>query len=1690
EANITIIEPHIWIDKTFNTTIADAGDWVEVKIKLGNNGYSPLYDVNVSDKLDPAIFDLTTVLPIETPAGFTYSYDSSTGTVFYSGDKVDVGKEVIFRFACKIRIDVVTLSTYKNTARGNGTSMPGNVPDDRLYEASDTEPLRIGASNLAKTIDSTSEPYTPDEKVTIGEIIWFNLSFIVPEGVAQNVTVYDYLPTSSGSLLMKYLDEAYITVNKNGVSAGNNITLTPGRWEPLSASVSRNIISFYLGNITNSNNDDTPEIITVKIKVLVLNHEDNTRGSSIKNSFKVGYTEYNGTYLYLGPATKEIWIMEPNLWSILTANPITVGWTGDVVVFHLNVTNLEGSFTSKALDAGLYLELPEEFGDLEVVSISTSRAGSITDLSNSTHLKILVSYIDPGGWVNVTFRASLQPSAVFGQKIYFYSVANATTTPGDKGSLGLIPGNPGSLDGERTGTGISPNLIRTEESTSVTVGVPNIEKDVLTPKNRFAVGDKVTYLITVGTPKGSTDELIVYDTLSEGLGYIENSLKVSMPTNTTSGNAPSNSSPFFSQTYVGAEEKLTFNFSSYTNYNSRGVNIEIKFTAIVENDTIVVDGRVLNNTAWLTYKDVSGSTKTVGPSKVSIVAGEPSITDTKKSSDKSTFTGGEIVTFKLEFYNNGTTTAYDTLIVDQIPGELLGSEPEIEYIKVDTRYLSSTDYETWFYSNGTFVIKFVTSSTDSPARIEPGEKVIVSFKTTSLEHVPMEKEVTNTFEVREYSSQPGTPEVERKYTDGNASTTLTTPSPTAKKHVFSETTPPPDPTDSTRSNAVVGETITYNVTFTMPLGTLAYDVNFTDYLPDGLILLDVRASALNGSEIISKGASIVKLDGRYVVNVYFGKLVDAKINITMKMEIAYNYSNGVPVRDGDVIINGNETNKCFFRWSNGVENKTTHTNPVYTYILYSKAELEIDKQFYPPSTRLGEVASFTITIRNNGNGTAYETKLEDILCTSFSYINATTEPDYVAVRNLTWIIGKLKPDAYWHVKVNARLEDCSCLLNNATVSWINAGNPEEIHRESDWDELTVTPDLELKKTASPDILEPGNSTTIKVVIHNPTCGVAYKVNLTDLMPNGFTYTAGTSRLNGSSIVDPAINASMLVWNLSLTIQPNQTYILTFESKAHMNSSSGYNFAEARGRDAYGVPVVAKDKYYIKVVKAKLLIDKTSTGVNQTLYYPVLFTIIVRNVGEATAYDVKVEDIVPSGLVYVKNSSIVNNVDGVEPNATGNVLIWDLGINLKPGETLTIRFKLNTTRTGTFTDVARAHYWDKEGAYYGYVEDKTTIFVPSKEKPQPPTPPTPPQPPTPPTPPTPNYTPNIIVEKTGNVTVTLPYRVVKFTIFIKNTGNGTAYNLAVEDTLPACEEYIPGSSRIDNKLKEPMVIGNMLKWIIGTLEPGSSSNITYLANITCAPSDKRLVNTVRVQNTTITYEITVEEPSISIYKSGFIIDNRTILFNVTIISHNYKGYITVYDYWKPVLNITDPSIAPVLTTNNSSMWKIYIKEDEKIIITFKLTSTKPICNIVDNTAKIKETGNKAKTTIIMPCYFTAIVVPGISLSLMAFASMIMFTRKRPIVVDYEALNIAHQRGFLAHLLKHSGSIYLTKPTFMKIIDNPKLFKELIPFFQKISIVPDKNYLSPLMVSLGELGLDYEEASVATFALSSTNRAAIV
>ncbi|RLE59150.1 MAG: hypothetical protein DRJ35_06380, partial [Thermoprotei archaeon] len=41
-----------------------------------------------------------------------------------------------------------------------------------------------------------------------------------------------------------------------------------------------------------------------------------------------------------------------------------------------------------------------------------------------------------------------------------------------------------------------------------------------------------------------------------------------------------------------------------------------------------------------------------------------------------------------------------------------------------------------------------------------------------------------------------------------------------------------------------------------------------------------------------------------------------------------------------------------------------------------------------------------------------------------------------------------------------------------------------------------------------------------------------------------------------------------------------------------------------------------------------------------------------------------------------------------------------------------------------------------------------------------------------------------------------------------------------------------------------------------------------------------------------------------------------------------------------------------------------------------------------------------------------------------------------------------------------------------------------------IVPDKNYLSPLMVSLGELGLDYEEASVATFALSSTNRAAIV
>ncbi len=1333
EKSVRIVEPHLVVTKEFNATSADASDWLRVTLTLTNNGYSKAYEVNLSDTLDLDVFDPSSVTEVETPLGFTFTYNPSSGEIKYLGGDVDDGETLTFKFDVKVKDSVTTMGTLVNTAIAEGSSMEGRVDDERTYQVSGQDTLQIGEISRSKVLVETSEPSTSGKYVTIGEIVYFNLTASIPEGTTKEVSFIDELPVDSSSQILLQPMEAEITVNKEGVTS-TEVTLTPSSWNSISGTLQGNIWRFDLGDVTNTNSDPEPEKVTIRVKLLVLNREENSAGKQLVNKFRVGYRNRTGDYEYTPDVEADLIVSEPQLWSILTADPISVGWAGDEVTLQFNLTNLDVATSETAFDLDLWCTLPSELSDLQIIEIdtSTSGVGAISDQSTGDELRLEVEYLEPGAWVNVTFKVILQPNAVFGQEIPLQCTANGTTTPGEKGSWNGIPGNPGEVDGERTGDGTGPNDITTSDDASVTVGTPNVNKDVLTPKARYAPGDVVKYQITVGTPKGSTDDLRVEDELGEGLSYVAGSLDVGTPSGVTYQNTPAETAPFFSYTDTGTVELLTFDFGSFTNYNSGGVNTYIKFDAVVEDSPHNSDGVSLTNEASLVYVDVNGEEQTVGPVQKSILVGEPLLDQLSKEFLSNSFTGGQTVWFTVTFRNSGTAPAYDTVLVDILPPELRGGTPTLGSIRVGDRTLSSGDYFFQYFSdNGTIRIELLTPDENSRAVIQPGEDVEIVLGAKALDHVPMSYEAVNEFRIREYSSRPGEPDQERTYSGGTATASIKTPDPVVEKVVHSTRTPPPDPSDPTRSEAVVGEVIFYNVTFRMPQGTVAYDVEFYDLIPDGLEPINATARGINGTSVVVGTTSITESGGRYHVTASFGKLVGAEVNVTIYARVSYYYSDGTtPVREGDVLIDGNSTNECYYSWSNG-EVQRTYSNQVETTILGSSADLTITKEFSPPSARLGSRVHAIIEIRNVGSGTSYNTILRDVLCPSFRYVDANVTPDSVAGNEIVWNIGELDPGEGWAVNLSLDLVECGCLNNNATVSWVNPGDPSDYRERRATAEIKVTPDLILTKNVEPHHLEVGGKAVVKLSVHNLTCGTAYKLNFTDLLPPGLEYVPGSSYLNGSAIPDPQQEGSLLTWNTSLTLNGGESYLLTFLVKAVHSIGNGVNYAEVNAYDVYSVPVSANDTDTVSAGKASVRIskefDRREAPVNGTLRV----TITIKNEGSDPAYDLEVWDILPCCLEYAGGSTvggsrvepekgtippgwrdniIVTKNPELQEKCKGNrPLVWHIS-RLDPGESITITFEVRVRCSGILRNVAEVYYRNIDGSIAGFDRDDAIMLA--------------------------------------------------------------------------------------------------------------------------------------------------------------------------------------------------------------------------------------------------------------------------------------------------------------------------------------------------------------------------------------------
>ncbi|CRK56046.1 internalin, putative [Alloactinosynnema sp. L-07] len=187
----------------------------------------------------------------------------------------------------------------------------------------------------------------------------------------------------------------------------------------------------------------------------------------------------------------------------------------------------------------------------------------------------------------------------------------------------------------------------------------------------------------------------------------------------------------------------------------------------------------------------------------------------------------------------------------------------------------------------------------------------------------------------------------------------------------------------------------------------------------------------------------------------------------------------------------------------------TSNNTATATITVNCADVTVEKTTDTSEILAGDLARFTITVRNVGPGTAYAVRLDDPLPAGITWAeNPDVTECAIANNTLTCDWPSLAPQGTVTVTVEGTTPEAECgtLTNTATVS---AGNETNTENNTATARITVTclPNVIIEKVADDDTIDAGATAAFTITVKNIGAGPALNVVLTDELPDGIAWTA-------------------------------------------------------------------------------------------------------------------------------------------------------------------------------------------------------------------------------------------------------------------------------------------------------------------------------------------------------------------------------------------------------------------------------------------------------------------------------------------------------------------------------------------------------------------------------------------------------
>ncbi len=1227
-----------------------------------------------------------------------------------------------------------------------------NVPAANAHAVLQSENVKLEKTHTSSVVESGNSA----TQATIGEQVTFEVSVTIPAGT-----------TLSGiaRLTDPALPNTQLTLQAGSVEALVNGKAAPGSFKAEESGASPIVVlpENYAAPLEESVK------VTMRFLTTVANVAANARGKSIANTGKLTWTDPI-TGAQAREASDSVPVVEPSITLTETNNagsePVH---GGQLVEYKLKVADAAGAST--AFGSTVVDTVPSGLTVANAAGIAYGEGEAI----------------ESGGVWNekartITWSVSPLEAAHESALVYFTTVDEkpvSATTLTDH-ALATTTSMSGAVSGKRTAENDpvsgKAGYEAKSESTVEIAGATIAKKS---DSAKATIGHRITYTLTVTLPAHvvAYNETVI-DTLPDSLDFDEY-----VSAECTSGCPPA----VTVQTY-----KPRVNGSGTTSVGWYLGNLESAATARTVTIVYRADLRAthrsggaevsapaeISNSADVYYnKTNKGSFEAAniptpsefdaksGPTSATSTVAEPAVTLVKEASVDGgaysagpiTVTDGDSVRYRLKLSNTGAVPAYGVEVKDVIPGKL-----------TEVKETTNASDVTQNWSEGKPEIRWKLAgalAASSSETVELGYEA----KLVSVKSLEPGQEFTNAASVTGHYF--GVPEAERDAGYKNyAGETIayreyTGPSAAVKAKVALPTITITKTTGAsgfpTSAPAEVAQAFTWRVLVKNTSTVAAKSVHVTDTLPadweyvkgasfskGGAIEPTVSGSVKSGQELV--WATSIELGaGTETILTYQAKpLLEAESSPGSGEAHPNKNSAGASVLDA---AGHSEDAKGPFA-----------AGPAQAQGILDVPVLEVTKHAVKESVAAGASDSYAITVHNSGTGVAREVIAEDKLPSGMSYEakTATASPSSgfseksASASTIVWEVEAIAAGASVEIKVpvttEATLASGTHLTNAVAVHAGAAPTPVEATGAIT---LTTSADVAAAKSiVSSGKAVPGKTLTYRVAATNNGPSSAREVKLVDHLPSGLTYKsstpAGCTNLAGVVTCDAG------------TVEPSHTAAFQIEVQLAAGLTGSISNT-VRAESTTPDPEPANNEATAKITaspQAELELAKEALTPEVHDGEHARFSLTATNSGPSEASEVKVVDVLPTGLSYVSAAGASCATKGQEVTCTVGALAV--------GAHASIELVTQTSGPGTRVNTATVSSAAEDLEPANNTAKAQVKVLPSAD---------------------------LQLEKKAAPTYVKADGEVTYTLSVKNAGPDAAKGVLISDALPAGESLLSSSS---------------------------------------------------------------------------------------------------------------------------------------------------------------------------------------------------------------------------------------------------------------------------------------------------------